>query len=416
MRLTSRVLLCLSLSPLIASCDDSTPATPDAPPVTPDAPSGVQYPAIAETFGDTIDPENLPNYAHQAIPTYIRKDNSLSNPQTDTGATLGRVLFYDKKLSVTETIACATCHQQKHAFSDPAIASQGANGATGRHAMRLVNARFGLESRFFWDRRAPSLEFQTTQPIQNHTEMGYSGVNGDPSLADLITRLQAIPYYQELFTIAFGDSTITEERMQIAMAQFVRSIQSFDSRYDANRVLVTDDRGPFPNFTAQENAGLSLFMGRSVFDDAGNRTSGGVSCVACHSAPEFDIDPNLAGNNGVVGSLSGTGFDIVVNRAPTLRDLIDPDGALNSPLMHTGEFTSLQGVFAHYNSISISADNPNLDARLIQGTDEVPVGQQLHITPNEAAALAAFLRTLTGQNVYTDKKWGDPFPKVEPGQ
>ncbi len=413
MRLTL-IPLCL-LSPWLVSCGDGTPqATPDAP-VEPDAPPSVQYPAIAETFGDAIDPSHLPNYANQPIPTYIRKDNSLSNPVTNTGATLGRVLFYDKGLSVTGTIACASCHQQKHAFSDPAVASAGANGTTGRHAMRLINARFGLESRFFWDRRAPSLEFQTTQPIQNHAEMGYSGANGDPSIAALITKLQAIPYYQELFTIAYGDPTITEERMQTAIAQFVRSIQSFDSKYDANRALVTDDRGPFPNFNAQENAGLSLFMGRSVFDDAGNRTSGGLSCVACHSAPEFDIDPNLAGNNGVAGVLSGSGFDTAVTRAPSLRDLIGPDGAVNSPFMHTGEFTTLQGVFGHYDSITISVDNPNLDARLVQGTDAQPIGQQLHITTEEAGALSAFLHTMTGQNVYTDKKWGDPFPKIEPG-
>src|SRR5215213_4133468 len=101
--------------------------------------------------------------------------------------------------------------------------------------MRLVNARFATEVRFFWDERATSLENQTTQPIQNHVEMGFSGTSGDPAFADLVTKLSAIQEYRVLFAATFGNSTITEDRVQKAMSQFVRSIQSFDSRYDAGR-------------------------------------------------------------------------------------------------------------------------------------------------------------------------------------
>ena len=137
------------------------------------------YTNIKATFGTKIDPDNLANYAAQTVPAYITKDNGLANPITDKGATLGRVLFYDKNLSSNNTISCASCHQQANAFSDPNTASQGVNGPTGRHSMRLINARFANEGKFFWDERVASLEIQTTQPIRNHNEMGYSGTSGD---------------------------------------------------------------------------------------------------------------------------------------------------------------------------------------------------------------------------------------------
>jgi len=119
-----------------------------------------------------IDLGNLPNYANQTKPSYITKDNTPANNSiSDKGATLGRVLFYDKKLSLDNSTSCASCHQQEFAFSDTAALSAGINGLTGRHSMRLVNARFSNEGRFFWDERAATLEDQTTRPIQDHIEM-----------------------------------------------------------------------------------------------------------------------------------------------------------------------------------------------------------------------------------------------------
>ena len=175
--------------------------------------------AVEQTFGDKIDLTNLYNYESQTIPNYINRDNTQGNTITNEIATLGRVLFYDKKLSVNNTISCASCHLQEFAFGDPGALSVGVNGETGRHAMRLVNSRFSQEVRFFWDERANSLEEQTTMPIQDHIEMGFSGQNGDPGIDDLIDKISAETYYQELFTLAFGNPLISEERMQDAMAQ-----------------------------------------------------------------------------------------------------------------------------------------------------------------------------------------------------
>ena len=99
--------------------------------------------------------------------TARRFDNAASdNPLTDDGATLGRVLFYDTRLSVNNTIACGSCHEQKHAFSDPKRASKGFGGQLGdRNAMSLVNLRYYPRGRFFWDERARSLEEQVLMPI-----------------------------------------------------------------------------------------------------------------------------------------------------------------------------------------------------------------------------------------------------------
>lgn len=363
-----------------------------------------KYPNVVATFGTNIDLNNLENYANQSIPNYITKNNTGTNFITDKGATLGRVLFYDKNLSSNNQISCASCHQQANAFSDTKIASDGVNGTTERHSMRLINNRFARETKFFWDERASSLEFQTTQPIRNHIEMGFSGTNGDLDFNSLITKLTAIPYYKELFNFVYGSNEITEERIQLALAQFVKSIQSFDSKYDLGRAQVTSDNMPFPNFTAQENNGKNLFLTPPVFNASGSRTGGGLGCAGCHAAPEFDIDPNSL-NNGIGASING-GPDFTITRAPSLRDLVKTNGSTNGQMMHTGVITTLQAAIGHYGNLTNAAiNNPNLDPRLKPNG----FGQQLHLNATEVDAVMAFLKTLSGTNVYIDKKWSSPF-------
>ncbi|MBL8001789.1 MAG: T9SS type A sorting domain-containing protein [Flavobacteriales bacterium] len=351
-----------------------------------------------------IDLSALPNYANQPVPGYIQRDNTSSaNLITDEGATLGRVLFHDQQLSRTGTVSCGSCHRQQFAFSDTAQASTGVAGTTGRHSMRLVNARFAQETHFFWDERADSLEMQATMPVKDHGEMGFSGTQGDPDIDSLITRLEGLSYYDPLFTAAFGDPDITEDRIQRALAQFVRSIQSFDSKYDAGRASVPNDQAPFPNYTGQENAGKTLFLTAPVFDAQGFRIGGGAGCQACHRAPEFDIDPNSL-NNGIINSLGG-GLDLTNTRSPSLRDVVGPNGASNGPFFHTGGSSDLIGVIFHYDSMPAASLTPQLDPRLR------PAGniQRLQLTQQEKGQLAAFLRTLSGSNLYVDEKWSDPF-------
>ena len=347
-------------------------------------------------FGDAIDFDNLPNYANQEIPNYIDDDNTRQNTITDLGATLGRVLFYDKNLSVDNTISCASCHKQSVGFSDEAIVSVGVNGTSGRHAMRLINARFSDERRFFWDEIAVSLEEQTTMPIRDHAEMGFSGANGDPGFDELLDKMETIAYYPQLFTAVYGDSEINEERMQETLAQFIRSIQSFDSEFDTGLAQTGDVDDDFPNYTDQENLGKALFL-----NGGGNNNNGGAGCDRCHRAPEFGIEDD-SDNNGVIGVIGDPeAVDLTITRSPTLRDLVNPQGELNDPLMHTGEFASLREVIDHYSNIPDDSRNNNLDRRLD--------GPPLRLCDNEKDAIVAFLETFTGTSVYTDPKYSDPF-------
>ncbi len=360
--------------------------------------------STSDSSDNSVDPLlglNLPtspyNYSSQTVPGYITKDNTpLGETIDDDIATLGRVLFYDTNLSVNNSVSCASCHQQSLAFSDDDTQSSGLSGGlTGRHAMRLINARFANESRFFWDERAVNLDDQVTQPIQDHIEMGFSGENGDPNFDDLITRMNGLSYYPVLFTYAFESNEINENRIQRALSQFVRSIQSFDSKYDQGRANTPNDQAPFPNFSPEENLGKTLFLNPPNLNGAG--------CAGCHAPPEFSIDPQSL-NNGVIATAgSPAETDLTNTRAPSLRDVTNGQGILNSPLMHNGAFSSLIQVLNHYNSITA---NDNIDNRLLGPNNQ---GLQLNLTENEKQALVAFLNTLSGSNVYTDIKWSDPF-------
>ena len=331
----------------------------------------------------------------------IYRDNTPANNQiTNRGAALGRVLFYDKNLSANSTIACASCHHQQFAFGDTAQLSLGfMGGRTGRHSMRLVNARFSEEVNFFWDERAFSLEDQTTHPIQDATEMGFSGTTGQPDLDSLIRKLEAIPYYTDLFTAVYGDATITEDRIQKALGQFIRSIQSFDSKFDTGLAAANGNINTnFTNFTTAENAGKALFLAPPP--------QGGAGCQGCHRAPEFDIDP-ATHNNGIIAVAgSATLTDLTNTRAPSLRNLLNPNGVLNGPLMHNGNLATLDAVVAHYNLVPQNPNNTNLDQRV------TGPGGSLGLTQAQRDNIVAFLGTLSGSDVYTNPKWSNPFDSL----
>ena len=367
----------------------------------------VEQTAVLAKFGGRIDLKNLPDYESFSPPSYITKFNDGGNPVSDAGAILGRVLFYDTALSIDDTIACASCHVQANGFSDLDTVSGGVlGGTTRRHSMRLINTQYANETRFFWDERAITHEAQETMPLQDFDEHGFSGTNGRPDINDLIAKLEALDYYQDLFRFVYQDTTITEARLQLALAQFVKSIYSFDSKFDEGRAQVGSNAANFPNFTNAENAGKTLFLTPPP--------QGGAGCFRCHSAPEFDIMPNINGHNGVVAEAADPAqSDFTNTRAPTLRDLFDPNGNLNGPLMHNGAMTTLRMVIDHYDNIPVPATEPertnflnSIDRRLrMGGTIPAP----LNLSPTDKDNLEAFLRTLSGSNVYTDPKWSNPF-------
>lgn len=375
LHLTGVVLL------LVAACGAST--TDPAPVVT--------FPGIRAAL--TIDPEQLPNYASPTWPVHYDAQVTApinTPPITDAGATLGRVLFHDTRLSITSTVSCATCHQQARGFTDPATLSQGVDPArrTGAHSMRLLNARFFLPGQAFWDRRAPSIELQVTQPIRDPAEMGFDAAHG--GLDSLFRRMRSLAYYPELFSLAFGDPSITTDRVQRALGQFIRSMVSTDSRFDRGFAQAYNaalgDRGvqaPFPSFTAQENRGKDLYL---------RPPPAGAGCARCHTVPTFALTGGSRSNGLDAGETR-------IFKSPSLKSV-----AVTGPYMHDGRLASLEAVVEHY--ASGVQDGPALDQRL-RGPDGTPI--RLSLTAADKAALVAFLRTLTDEGMGTDARFGSPF-------
>ena len=214
----------------------------------------------------TIDFAQVANYAAPPLPAYFDKtvvalDNSpVSNPADDRVATLGRVLFYDLRLSTNNRASCASCHQQRFGFTDPMRFSNGIStaGTTDFHAMRLGNLRYWQPGTAFWDRRVPSAEAQASQPLHSLVEMGWNAPAG--GIQALIRKMAATAYYPDLFAWAFGSATITEPRIQQALAQFARAMVSRDSRWDAGYARVFSPTAPnraldvdLPDFTDRKS-------------------------------------------------------------------------------------------------------------------------------------------------------------------
>jgi len=325
----------------------------------------------------------LHNYANPALPNHFNdRDVSaadttpVTNPVTNAGATLGRVLFYDTLLSANDTTSCASCHSQSSGFSDQARLSSGFEGGlTGRHSMGLSNARYYAPDQFFWDERADGLEDQVLQPIQDQTEMG-------ETLNNVVLKLNATTYYPALFDEAFGSTEITSDRIADSLAQFIRSMLSYRSKFDEGV-----DSG-FANFSAVEEQGRRLFNSRQT------------NCAACHNTDLQILD--RARNNGLDAITTDNGAGNGRFKSPSLRNV-----AARAPYMHDGRFATLEEVVEFYNSGV--QDNPNLDNRLIENGRPI----RMNLNVGERAALVAFLETLTDSAFLTDAAFSDPFELVE---
>jgi cytochrome c peroxidase len=353
--------------------------------------NALDKPAIKPSTERTLRlPERSDRYADIDLPAYFktpaarRFDNTpRDNPVTDAGATLGRVLFYDTRLSASNTVSCASCHRQSRAFSDANRFSKGHEGKlTDRNAMALVDLRNYPRGRFFWDERAKSLEEQVLIPLQSKSEMGQD-------LTKLVAILAKDEKYPELYRKAFGDPDVTPQRTARALAQFLRSLVSYQSRYDEGLVKATSVREDFDNFTAEENRGKSLFL---------------ANCATCHlpQGQEAHFIMNRPLNNGLdadfknadggVGDITLNSSDIGLFKSPSLRNV-----ELTAPYMHDGRLATLEAVLNHYSQDV--RNHPNLDRR----------ARRPNLSTAEKAALVAFLKTLTDPKFIADPKFSDPF-------
>ncbi|AWH85729.1 cytochrome-c peroxidase [Flavobacterium album] len=386
-------LILLLLPCLILSCSDEKDYVPIA----------------SEPEQAVLNLPDVPYNYNEPLPTYFYTNDSgpvpssvngidntpSSNPITNEGATLGRVLFYDKNLSQNRTTACGSCHRAEKSFADSSPFSHGLFGAaTKRNSMTLINTRFYQRGRFFYDERAATLEKQVVMPILDHTEMALT-------LDEIKRRVEEKPYYSRLFIAAFGSSVVTNERIEQALSQFIRSMVSHKSKYDMGRAQVVNMRDPFPNFTQDENRGKDLFL-KSFAD-------GGVNCYACHTTEAFvshnsgpvnnGLDAVSATDQGAYGFYTSAPELAGAFKIPTLRNI-----ALTGPYMHDARFNSLMQVIEHYNS---GVQNHTNLSPLLKRPDGMP--RQLNLSDADKLALLRFLNTLTDQTIMSDPKWIDPF-------
>ncbi len=342
------------------------------------------------------------------------------NPVTDAGAALGRVLFYDTRLSADGSVSCGSCHRQAHGFSDPRRLSIGFDGEpTRRHAMSLANARYYARGRFFWDERAGTLEAQVLAPIEDAIEMG-------SSLDEVEARLTATSFYPPLFARAFGTRDVTRDRIARALAQFVRALVSFRAPYDDARAAGPAGSPAFlARLTPAARHGYRLF---STPPGGGRR---GAGCARCHAGDlQISLAPRNIGLDEFDGEVDG-GFEALHPedgrepggvdfgagdgrfKAPSLRNV-----AIRPPYMHDGRFESLREVIEHYDADV--APHPFLDMNLLDRGLVVTGGPvrpiRLELTEQKIAALIAFLETLTDPAFLADPRFSDPFlPSSEQG-
>ena len=395
---------------------------------------GAGRPAAQPAAAQRLDEPRLPSTPYRYVvelprhfsvdggpDSLVAADNTPAhNPVTDAGAALGRVLFYDTRLSAEGSVSCGSCHRQRHGFSDPRRLSIGFDGEpTRRHGMSLANARYYARGRFFWDERAETLEAQVLAPIEDPIEMG-------SSLDAVEARLAETPFYPSLFARAFGSPEVTRDRIARALAQFVRALVSFRAPYDDARASGPAGSSAFlARLTPAARHGYRLF---STPPGNGRR---GAGCAQCHAGDaQISLGPRNIGLDGFDGDPDGSfealdpegggdagGSDAGAGdgrfKAPSLRNV-----AIRHPYMHDGRFASLREVIEHYDAEV--APHPFLDMNLLDRRLVVTGGPvrpiRLELTEQEIAALIAFLESLTDPAFLTDHRFSDPFlPASEQG-
>ncbi len=330
----------------------ATESVPIVPPAEPAAPPAA--PAAFETR----------RCRWVCLPLPVPADNPLTAEKIE----LGKMLYFDKRLSKDGTVACATCHDPNTAWAEPHATSTGIGGQVGgANSPTVCNAAYATEQ--FWDGRAASLEAQALGPIENPIEMGHT-------LAELVPQLNAIPGYKEHFQKVFG-TDVTADGIAKAIAAFERTVLSGNSPYD--------------KFVAGDTAALNEAQqrGMKLFDDVG--------CSSCHAPPMFsnykyynagvgmDKEQPDAGRKAVTKEDS----DLGKFRVPSLREV-----AKTGPYFHDGSCGTLEEAVAMMAGGGV--ENPNISA-VLKGIGSKSVSDQ------DKADIVEFLKALCGE-----------YPIVEP--
>jgi cytochrome c peroxidase len=296
------------------------------------------------------------------------------NPYSPEKAELGRMLYYDVRLSADNSVSCGSCHAPAHGFTDGAAVSTGIKGQKGgRSAPTVINRAYSLAQ--FWDGRAATLEEQAVGPMANPIEMGNTHTA-------VVERLQAIAGYRPLFQKAFGTSQFTIDHVAKAIATFERTVLSGNSAFDRYNA------GNKTAMTPQQIRGRDVYLNKA-------------KCDQCHEGINFttnayhNIGIGMDKPNPDVGRYAVTKNDADWGafKTPTLRDI-----ARTAPYMHDGSLQTLKEVVDYYDKGGIK--NKNLDEKL----------KPLNMTDQEKKDLVAFLHALNGEGW---QKLGPPatFPQ-----
>lgn len=358
-------LLIVVLAVFILACEKDEPDPPIDPPIEMDeTPFNLEY-------GKLPAPDIAPD-----------------NPLTIQGVKLGRMLFYEDMLSKDGSQNCASCHIQEFAFSDTARFSLGVREMEGkRQAMSVVNMAWN-NNEFFWDGRAHLLRDQSLLPIQDELEM-------DETLESVITKLSDSKMYRDQFSRAFGSPEITEEKMSLAMEQFMNTIVSYNSKYDQFLAGNT-------TLTESEERGRKLYFQEynPFFPD-----QSGADCQHCHGGDNFENDEYM--NNGLDtdADFADIGREEVSNKpedrakfkVPSLRNI-----AVTPPYMHDGRFNTLEEVIDHYNE-GIK-ESSTVDPAILNTKQT-----GLLLTAQGKMDLVNFLKTLTDEDLLSNPAFASPF-------
>lgn len=280
------------------------------------------------------------------------------NPYSAEKAALGKMLFFEPRLSKNRNMTCATCHNPSFGWEDATSTSIGAqNSHLGRHSPTIINAAWGKT--FFWDGRAASLEEQAAGPIESNVEM-----NLPMSVA--VDRLAEVASYQAWFKRVFGDSGITSDNIKKAIATFERTVVSGQAPFD---LWIEGDESAI---SESAKRGFTLFNGKA-------------ECSACHTGWNFTDnkfhDIGLASKDKGLGARTGLAQDEFAFKTPSLRNITQ-----RAPYMHDGSMNNLRSVIAHY----IGGGIPRASRSELM--------RPVALTPQELSDLEAFLQTLTGKD------------------
>lgn len=363
--------------------------------------------SIDDSYTDYTDEEyalisqrlNLPSGVYQYSPEFEDNffNNNLENGniqsrRSDHKATLGRVLFYDTKLSINESISCASCHKQDLGFADDVAFSEGFDGeVTTRNSLPLGNT-IGFETAygggsgralFGWDEANDDISAQSKAAILSEIEMGLD-------MDRLVDRIKKDDIYPILFRKAYGGENILQHRVLDALEEFVNSIVSKETKFDHESMKSNGVFADFSGFTPEENRGKQLYIN---------------NCGSCHSFDHM-FTAKSVGNNGLEMSYSDKGVggrtlnssEYGVFKIPFLRNI-----ELTAPYMHDGRFATLREVLDHYSEGIVN--HPNLSKELKIGNQP----KHMNFTESQKDDLEAYLKTLTDNELMVDVRFSDPF-------